>query len=71
MPTAHTIKHHTKFISLKTLAEQWDCSRNTVTRILEEAGVIAYYLRPGCSATKRYLKRDIDRFLNRLERDTT
>ena len=61
-------KHDSRFVSLKTLAEQWDCSRTTVARILEEAGVQAYYFGRGRNGSKRYLKDDIDRFLARVEK---
>ena len=57
-------------MSSKTLAEQWDCSRTTVTRLLEEAGVEAYYFGKGRNGAKRYLKKDVDAFLNSLERLT-
>jgi hypothetical protein len=56
-----------QFVSLKTLAKQWDCSRTTVTRLLEQAGVKAYYFGCGRTGLKRYLKHDIDSFLSRVE----
>ena len=67
-PTA--IKHDTQLISVKTLAKQWDCSRTSVCRLLEEAGVEPVFLGRGTNGTKRYLKRDVDGFLRSLERLT-
>ena len=61
-------RHNAQFVSLKTLARQWDCSRTTASRLLERAGVPAYYLGHGRNGAKRYLKRDVDRFLNRVEK---
>ncbi len=55
-------------MSVKTLAKQWDCSRTTVSRVLEEEGVQAYYFGRGRNGPKRYLKQDVDRFLSRLEK---
>ena len=60
--------HRSGFVSLKTLAEQWDCSRTTVARLLEEAGVEAYYFGKGRNGSKRYLRNDVDAYLNSLER---
>lgn len=61
-----SLKHNAVFISVKTLALNWECSRTTVTRILEEAGVTSYYLGSGQNGSKRYLKADIDRFLQSM-----
>jgi hypothetical protein len=60
--------HTYQFVSLKTLARQWECSRTTASRLLEKAGIPAYYLGRGRNGSKRYLKEDIDRFLNRVEK---
>lgn len=68
MVVAETRMHADQFVSLKTLAKQWDCSRTTVTRLLEQAGVPAYYFGHGRTGSKRYLKDDIDRFLARVEK---
>ena len=62
------VSHASGFVSLKTLAKQWDCSRTTVTRLLEQAGVQAYYFGHGRTGSKRYLKDDIDRFVARVEK---
>ncbi len=60
------LKHTAAFISAKTLAVNWDCSRTTVSRILEEAGIHPYYFGSGRNGAKRYLKADIDHFLRSL-----
>ena len=44
---------------MKTFAGQWDCSRTTVTRLLEEAGVEVYYFGKGRNGAKHYLRRDV------------
>lgn len=43
-----------EFISLKALARRWDCSRSTVRRILQRAGVRAYFLNDSRNGTLRY-----------------
>ena len=70
MGTSSRIQHDSQLVSVKTLAELWDCSRTTVSRLLEEAGVEAYFLGHGRNGAKRYLKRDVDAFLASLERST-
>ena len=62
------LKSSTRFVSVKTLAEQWDCSRTTVSRLLEQAGVRPFYFGVGRNGSKRYLKEDVDRFLQSVER---
>ena len=57
----------TEFVSLKTLAKRWDCSRTTVTRLLDKAGVQAFFLGQGRNGTKRYRKEDIEAFLRSIE----
>jgi hypothetical protein len=61
-----TLKKTAAFVSVKTLSESWDCSRTTVSRILDVAGVRAYYFGSGPNGSKRYLRGDIDRFLQSL-----
>jgi len=68
MAVAEPRTHADQFVSVKTLARQWDCSRTTVTRLLDQAGVPAYYFGRGRTGSKRYLKDDIDRFLTRIEK---
>ena len=68
MTVAETGAHTDQFVSLKTLARQWDCSRTTVTRLLEQAGVPAYYFGRGRTGSKRYRKEDVDRFVARVEK---
>lgn len=65
--SATQLGHESEFVSLKTLAGQWDCSRTTVSRLLEKAGVPAYYFGCGRSGSKRYLKADVDHFLQAIE----
>ena len=55
------------FVSVKTLARQWDCSRTTVCRLLEQAGVTAFFLGKGRNGAKRYRKTDVDAFLQSIE----
>lgn len=52
---------------MRTLAEAWDCSRTTVSRLLDAAGVPAFYFGRGRNGSKRYKKEDIDHFLQNLE----
>ena len=56
-----------RFVSVKTLARQWDCSRTTVSRLLEQAGVRTFYFGRGRNGSKRYLRTDVEEFLSRLE----
>lgn len=62
-------KHAASLVSVKTLAANWDCSRTTVSRLLDEAGIQAYYLGSGRNGSKRYLKADVDRFLQIVARE--
>lgn len=55
------------FVSVKTLAAKWDCSKTTVSRLLDKAGVPAFYFGRGRNGSKRYKKEDIDRYLKNLE----
>lgn len=55
------------FVSVKTLAARWDCSKTTASRLLDKAGVPAFYFGRGRNGSKRYKKEDIDRFLQNLE----
>lgn len=68
MSAPSQIKHDTQLVSAKTLAARWDCSRTTVSRLLEHAGVEPVFLGQGSNGTKRYRKRDVDAFLQSLER---
>jgi len=56
-----------RFVSVKTLASLWDGSRTTVSRLLERAGVRAYYFGRGRNGSKRYRKADIDLYLKQVE----
>jgi len=62
-------KHSAVFVSVKTLAANWECSRTTVSRLLDQAGVRAYYLGRGRNGSKRYLRVDVDRFLQSVARE--
>ena len=68
MKTAPQSQHDSRFVSLKTLAERWDCSRTNVSRMLDQAGVKAYFFGHGRNGSKRYRKGDIDHFLRNVER---
>lgn len=67
-PQAEDLSADARFVSVKTLAEQWDCSRTTVSRLLERAGVQAYYFGAGRNGAKRYLRADVEHFLSHVER---
>jgi len=56
-----------RFVSVKTLAQEWDCSKTTVSRLVERAGVPAYYFGNSRNGTKRYRRRDVDDYLHRIE----
>ena len=68
MAESEANKQPATFLSLKTLAKRWDCSRTTVSRILDEAGVEAFYFGKGRNGSRRYLNVDIDHFLEELDR---
>jgi len=52
-----------EMVGEKTLARQWNLNRNTVRRLLEEAGVPKYRLCPKPGGTVRYRLKDVERFL--------
>jgi DNA-binding transcriptional MocR family regulator len=54
-------------VSLRQLAQEWDCSRNTVRRVLARAGVYPYFLSDGRNGTLRYDRAEVDAFLNRCK----
>lgn len=56
-----------QFVSVRTLARLWDCSRTTVSRLLERAGVRAYHFGRGRNGSKRYRQDDIERYLENLD----
>jgi DNA-binding transcriptional regulator YhcF (GntR family) len=68
MATSSAVQHTTELVSVKTLAARWDCSRTTVSRLLEDAGVEPVFLGKGRNGSKRYRKKDVDAFLKSLER---
>lgn len=67
MKLASNDMHDAQFVSVKTLARHWDCSRTTVSRLLEEAGVQAYYFGGGRNGAERLLTRDVDAFPKSVE----
>ena len=52
-----------ELVSVSELAERWKVDRHTVVRLLEEASIMPLYLSKKSRGTRRYLARDIDRFL--------
>lgn len=52
-----------QLVSVSELAERWQVDRHTVVRLLEDAGVMPLYLSRKSRGTRRYLARDVDRFL--------
>ncbi|MCB9852836.1 MAG: hypothetical protein H6819_07050 [Phycisphaerales bacterium] len=57
-----------RFVSVKTLAAEWDCSKTTVSRLLEAAGVPAYYFGSGRNGAKRYRRQDVDEYLRHIDK---
>jgi biotin operon repressor len=68
MATARSEKLTARFVSVKTLAQQWDCSRTAVNRMLQQAGVQAFYFGQGRNGAKRYRVEDVERFLSTIEK---
>ncbi len=52
-----------QFVRPKQLAEEWSVSIPTVMRICEKAGIPAYYLGHGKNGTVRFLRSDIDKYV--------
>ena len=52
-----------QLISEKRLAQQWDCHRSTVARLLERAGVRPYYMGYGRNGLKRYSLHEVQAFV--------
>lgn len=55
-----------RFVSVKTLALEWDCSKTTVSRLLDAAGIPAYYFGGGGNGAKRYRRQDVDDYLRHI-----
>jgi len=55
-------------ISLRQIAENWACSRSTVARLLEKGGVSPFDFTGKRNGTKRYIKVEVDGFMQRCLR---
>lgn len=51
------------FVSLKTLARQWDMDKSTVLRILRRAGIRAYHLSGQKNGLVRFRKSEVEAYL--------
>jgi len=56
----HAVRH---LVSARNLATRWQCHPATVSRILERAGVHAYYLGSGKNGMKRYRLDEVEVFM--------
>ncbi len=61
--TQHGQPKAIRFVSAKTLSEEWQVSQSTVHRLLEKAGVKPYYLHDGRNGTKRWRRDDVNEYL--------
>ncbi len=52
----------TPYLSPKDLAERWRCSRPTVTRIAERAGLRRFCLGEGRNGIVRYLREEVEAY---------
>lgn len=50
------------FFSPKELAERWRCSRSSVDRIAERAGLKRLYLGVGRRGMVRYIREEVERY---------
>ena len=50
------------FISPKELADRWRCSRSSVDRIAERAGLKRLYLGVGRRGMVRYMREEVERY---------
>jgi hypothetical protein len=50
------------FISPKELAERWRCSRSSVDRIAERAGLKRLYLGVGRRGMVRYIREEVEKY---------
>lgn len=50
------------FISPKELAERWRCSRSSVDRIAERAGLKRLYLGVGRCGMVRYMREEVEKY---------
>jgi len=50
------------FVAPKELAERWRCSRSSVDRIAERAGLNRLYLSVGRRGMVRYIREEVERY---------
>ncbi len=50
------------YLSPKDLAERWRCSRPTVARIVQRAGLSRFYLGEGRNGVVRYLQKEVEAY---------
>ena len=50
------------YLSPKDLADRWRCSRPTVSRIAERAGLSRFFLGEGRNGAIRYLRKEIEAY---------
>ena len=62
VPTPHPDR---QFVSLATLALEWNMDRKTVRRLLDQGGVRAYVFGQARNASIRYARADVQRYLDR------
>jgi hypothetical protein len=51
-----------KFLSPKDLADRWRCSRSSVDRIAQRAGLSRVFLGGGVKGMVRYLREEVEHF---------
>lgn len=54
-----------RYVSLKAVAERWECDRTTVRRNLEAAGIKAFCLGHGKHGIVRFLLKDVEDYERR------
>lgn len=57
-----TPPHPSPYCSPKELAERWSCSRSTVLRIANRAGLTRLYLGEGKNGIVRYLRKEVEAY---------
>ena len=50
------------YLSPKDLADRWRCSRPTVSRIAERAGLSRFFLGEGRNGVVRYLRKEVEAY---------
>lgn len=51
-----------KFISPKSLAMRWQCSRSSIDRIARRAGLTRYFFGHGRNGMIRYLRKEVENY---------